>query len=271
MPRQHRTEEPAASALAFERGLDRFADLQQQDLLGRHPLATEGYFPEGAFDPNSPRAVKKEVPSREDRGRIRIIGVHPGAAQAGERRPHRAERSLPKLMLGSVARIALPRLAALPAGAHEEHARPWAGDLLRKSKECGSRATREWSTTRGTRLRPYPSRRERRSAASEPSTTTRDEPTMSWKPELEAGLASLRSPLLTAEAFGIKELIDPRDTRPLLVERARRGSELLPSRLGPRGRSARPQASRRHAASANLRVVQMTFVRHGTFIFSPLA
>jgi acetyl-CoA carboxylase carboxyltransferase component len=58
--------------------------------------------------------------------------------------------------------------------------------------------------------------------------------------ELEAGLASLRSPLRTAEAFGIEELIDPRETRPLLVEWVRRAFELLPSRLGPITRGARP-------------------------------
>jgi acetyl-CoA carboxylase carboxyltransferase component len=58
--------------------------------------------------------------------------------------------------------------------------------------------------------------------------------------ELEAKLASLRSPLLTAEAFGVEEIIDPRETRPLLVEWARRAYELLPSMLGPKARGARP-------------------------------
>ncbi|MEB2344774.1 MAG: methylmalonyl-CoA carboxyltransferase [Deltaproteobacteria bacterium] len=58
--------------------------------------------------------------------------------------------------------------------------------------------------------------------------------------ELEARLASLRSPLLTAEAFGIEEIIDPRDTRPLLVEWARQAWQLLPGRLGSRARTTRP-------------------------------
>jgi acetyl-CoA carboxylase carboxyltransferase component len=58
--------------------------------------------------------------------------------------------------------------------------------------------------------------------------------------ELEAKLASLRSPLLTAEAFGVEEIIDPRDTRPLLVEWARRAWTLLPASLGPRARGLRP-------------------------------
>ena len=52
--------------------------------------------------------------------------------------------------------------------------------------------------------------------------------------------SSLRSPFLTAEAFGIEEIIDPRDTRPLLVEWARRAYELLPSGLGPKARGMRP-------------------------------
>jgi acetyl-CoA carboxylase carboxyltransferase component len=58
--------------------------------------------------------------------------------------------------------------------------------------------------------------------------------------ELEERLASLRSPLLTAEAFGIEEIIDPRETRPLLVEWAHRAWQLLPSRLGRMSRSLRP-------------------------------
>ncbi len=57
--------------------------------------------------------------------------------------------------------------------------------------------------------------------------------------QLEDGLASLRSPLLTAEAFGIEEIIDPRETRPLLIEFARRAWEILPSQLGPKRRGLR--------------------------------
>ena len=58
--------------------------------------------------------------------------------------------------------------------------------------------------------------------------------------ELEEGLSSLRSPILTAEAFGIEEIIDPRETRPLLVEWAHRGHEIVASELGPRRRGMRP-------------------------------
>jgi acetyl-CoA carboxylase carboxyltransferase component len=58
--------------------------------------------------------------------------------------------------------------------------------------------------------------------------------------ELESKLASLRSPFLTAEGFGIEEIIDPRDTRPLLVEWARRAYELIDAELGQKARGLRP-------------------------------
>ncbi len=58
--------------------------------------------------------------------------------------------------------------------------------------------------------------------------------------KLEAELASLRSPFLTAEAFGVEDIIDPRDTRPLLVEWARRAHEIEATALGPRARGLRP-------------------------------
>jgi acetyl-CoA carboxylase carboxyltransferase component len=58
--------------------------------------------------------------------------------------------------------------------------------------------------------------------------------------ELEEQLASLRSPLLTAEAFGIEEIIDPRDTRPLLVEWAHRAHAIVARSGGARTRGMRP-------------------------------
>ncbi len=58
--------------------------------------------------------------------------------------------------------------------------------------------------------------------------------------KLEAELASLRSPFLTAEAFGIEEIIDPRETRIRLVEWARRAHEIVSQELGPRSRGLRP-------------------------------
>jgi len=58
--------------------------------------------------------------------------------------------------------------------------------------------------------------------------------------ELEEKLSSLRSPFLTAEGFGIEEIIDPRDTRPLLIDWARRAYELLDAELGEKARGFRP-------------------------------
>jgi acetyl-CoA carboxylase carboxyltransferase component len=56
--------------------------------------------------------------------------------------------------------------------------------------------------------------------------------------ELEGKLARMRSPFPTAEVFGIEEIIDPRETRPLLVEWARRAAEI--AERGPRARGLRP-------------------------------
>jgi acetyl-CoA carboxylase carboxyltransferase component len=59
--------------------------------------------------------------------------------------------------------------------------------------------------------------------------------------ELEEKLASLRDPILTAEAFGVEEIIDPRETRPLLVEFARRAWEIVAAApRGPKARGMRP-------------------------------
>lgn len=58
--------------------------------------------------------------------------------------------------------------------------------------------------------------------------------------ELEEKLSSLRSPLLTAEAFGVDDIVDPRETRPLLVEWVRRAAELVAQGRGPRARGLRP-------------------------------
>ena len=58
--------------------------------------------------------------------------------------------------------------------------------------------------------------------------------------QIEAGLERFTSPLRTAEAFGIEEIIDPRDTRPLLSEWLDTAWRLLPSQLGPTRRGMRP-------------------------------
>ena len=58
--------------------------------------------------------------------------------------------------------------------------------------------------------------------------------------EIEEQLNRFRSPLRTAEAFGVEEIIDPRDTRPLLCEWINAAYDMLPSELGPKARACRP-------------------------------
>ena len=52
--------------------------------------------------------------------------------------------------------------------------------------------------------------------------------------EIEERLNQYRSPFRTAEAFGIEEIIDPRDTRPLLCDWADIAYSLLATHLGPK-------------------------------------
>src|SRR4051794_7026572 len=60
--------------------------------------------------------------------------------------------------------------------------------------------------------------------------------------EIEARLNAVRSPFRTAERFNIEEIIDPRDTRPLLCDWAARAYEVLAHELGdgPKARGLRP-------------------------------
>jgi len=58
--------------------------------------------------------------------------------------------------------------------------------------------------------------------------------------EIEETLNQFRSPLRTAEAFGVEEIIDPRDTRPLLCAWIEGAYGMLPSELGPKARAVRP-------------------------------
>src|SRR6202158_4272602 len=58
--------------------------------------------------------------------------------------------------------------------------------------------------------------------------------------EIEEMLHRFRSPLRTAEAFGIEEIVDPRDTRPLLCEWVEAAYRMLPAELGPKARTCRP-------------------------------
>jgi len=61
--------------------------------------------------------------------------------------------------------------------------------------------------------------------------------------EIEKRLAELESPVRTAHHFGIvgvEEVIDPRDTRPLLCEFVRQAQEVTATQLGPKFRGMRP-------------------------------
>jgi acetyl-CoA carboxylase carboxyltransferase component len=58
--------------------------------------------------------------------------------------------------------------------------------------------------------------------------------------EIEEKLREVSSPFRTAEIFGIEEIIDPRDTRPLLCEWIETAYRLLPSELGVKRRGMRP-------------------------------
>ena len=60
--------------------------------------------------------------------------------------------------------------------------------------------------------------------------------------EIEQRLNAVRSPFRTAERFSVEEIIDPRDTRPLLCDWAQRAHELVVHELaaGPKARGPRP-------------------------------
>jgi acetyl-CoA carboxylase carboxyltransferase component len=60
--------------------------------------------------------------------------------------------------------------------------------------------------------------------------------------EIESRLAAVTSPFRTAERFSVEEIIDPRDTRPILCDWAERAHELVRHELhaGPKARGPRP-------------------------------
>jgi len=58
--------------------------------------------------------------------------------------------------------------------------------------------------------------------------------------KLLSQLEHVRSPFRTAEAFGVEEIIDPRNTRPLLCEWVQDAYRLLPQLSGPSVHSMRP-------------------------------
>jgi len=61
------------------------------------------------------------------------------------------------------------------------------------------------------------------------------------KAEIAEQLEAVRSPFRTAEAFLVEEIVDPADTRPLLVDWVRGAYDVLAtSTLGPSARAMRP-------------------------------
>ena len=54
--------------------------------------------------------------------------------------------------------------------------------------------------------------------------------------EIEERIAQLRSPFRTAEAFEVEEIIDPRDTRPILCEFVRHAQQITATQLGTKSR-----------------------------------
>ena len=57
--------------------------------------------------------------------------------------------------------------------------------------------------------------------------------------EIEARYETLASPFLSAERFSILDIIDPRETRPILTEWVKDAYALLPTQLGPKARTMR--------------------------------
>lgn len=55
--------------------------------------------------------------------------------------------------------------------------------------------------------------------------------------EIEAELKPYASPFRTAEAFAVEEIIDPRETRPVLCEFIALAEQRLRAELGPKARS----------------------------------
>jgi acetyl-CoA carboxylase carboxyltransferase component len=60
--------------------------------------------------------------------------------------------------------------------------------------------------------------------------------------EIAGRLEAVTSPFRTAERFSVEEIIDPRDTRPILCDWAARAHEIVHHELGvgPRARGLRP-------------------------------
>ncbi len=63
---------------------------------------------------------------------------------------------------------------------------------------------------------------------------------VAFREDLEQRLVAMRSPFRTAEAYNIEDIIDPRETRPMLCEWVNLAYRVVPTLLGPRARRMRP-------------------------------
>ena len=70
------------------------------------------------------------------------------------------------------------------------------------------------------------------SAAYKRTIAESDDPEAKEK-EIENKLRALASPFRTAEAFNIEEIIDPRDTRPMVCDFVETAQPILEMQLGP--------------------------------------
>ena len=71
--------------------------------------------------------------------------------------------------------------------------------------------------------------------------------------EIEARLEAIASPFRNAHALDIENLIDPRETRPLLVEFVREAQAVLATQLGPTAGSVLPALIRSGSPLAHRR------------------
>jgi hypothetical protein len=74
------------------------------------------------------------------------------------------------------------------------------------------------------------------------ASSSRPEDPAALRTEIAARLEAVTSPFRTAERFSVEEIIDPRDTRPILCDWADRAHELVRHELhrGPKTRGPRP-------------------------------
>lgn len=157
---------------------------------------------------------------------LRTLARHgpcaPGRA-AGPRdgqRPALARRSNRRCGLGQDGPLRRPVRPVPPAG----------GELRRQPGIPDRRRGRDWASLpiEGAVEAAYKRDLE---AAADPDALRR---------ELEEKLSATRSPLRTAEIFGVEEIIDPRDTRPLLCDWVETAYRPPPEEIGRKARGMRP-------------------------------